>query len=87
MRDLALLLGRFVKFRFFVILQAPPKNFEDLRGGFACGANYKNAVELLFVIAIACVESRFDVFACSSNLLLFCARPSGRLRGRGRRRM
>ena len=87
MRDLTLLLGSFVKFRFFIVLQTAPENFQNLRSGFAGGANDKDAVEFLFVFAITCGEGRFDILARSPDFLLFRARPSGRPDRRGRRRM
>ena len=73
MRDLPLLFGRFVQFCRFIILQAPPKNLEDFRSGFACGANNKYAFEPLFVGAVTFGESGLDILVSDSNPALFFA--------------
>src|SRR5580658_6201827 len=79
MRDLALLFGCFVELGFFVVVQTPPENLEDLRRRFASGANDEDAIEALLVGAIACRKSGFDVVTSRAGFALFFARPRGRL--------
>jgi hypothetical protein len=69
----ALLFGCLIKFGYFVILQTPPEDFKNFVRGFASGTDNENAVEFLFVRAVACRKSDLDILACSSNFLLFLA--------------
>lgn len=87
MRDVALLLGCFVKLRRFVVRQAPPENFKNFRRGFAGGTDNENAIELMLVRAIAFRKRKFYVFASGSNCTLLFARPGSRLRRSSGRRV
>jgi hypothetical protein len=73
MRDLALLLGCFAKFRSVVILQTTPENFQDFGGRFAGGTNNKDAPEVLLVRAITLGESYLYIVVRSSDFVLFFA--------------
>jgi len=75
MRDLALLLGCFLKFCGIVVLQAAAKDFEDFGSGFARGANDEDAVEAPFVSAVGIGKSEFYIFLRYADFFLFLVRP------------
>jgi hypothetical protein len=80
-RDVALFFGCLKKFSPIIILQSPLENFQDFERRLACCANDKNAVEPLFVSAIAFRQSELDIFTRRRNTLLLFLRPTRRPRG------
>jgi hypothetical protein len=80
-RDVALFFGCLKKFSPMIILQAPLENFQDFERRLARCANDKNAVEPLFVSAIAFRQSKLDILARRRNALLLFVRPTRRPRG------
>ena len=75
MRDLPLLLGCFVQFRRFVILQASPQNLQNFRRRFPAGTDDKDALKTLLVFPIAFRQSDLHILARSADPPLLLARP------------
>ena len=82
LRDLPLLLGRFVKFSCRVMGQPSLQNLQNLRRRFTRGAHNKDTTEPALVFSIRLRQSHPHGIVGIAYLLLLLRRPFYRLGGR-----
>jgi hypothetical protein len=71
LRNLPLLLGCFVKFSFWVIVETSPKNLQYLQHRLPRSAHDENTPEASFVLAIGVRQSLLRRSVCVGYLPLF----------------